>query len=102
MKIHKNDKVKILSGKDKGKIAKVLAAFPKKNKIIVEGVNIAKKHVKPGTLTKEGGIVSIEKPIDVSNVMYYNEKLKKTERVGYKIVDGKKVRIGKKSNEVIK
>jgi large subunit ribosomal protein L24 len=102
MKIHKDDKVKIISGKDRGKISKVLAVLPKKNKVVVEGVHVVKKHVKPGTLSKEGGIVQIEKPIDVSNVMFYNEKTKKTERIGYKIENGKKIRIGITSKEEIK
>lgn len=68
MNIHKDDKVKIMTGKDKGKTGKVLKAYPKVSKILVEGVNIVKRHVKPGTLSKEGGIVNIERPISVSNV----------------------------------
>ena len=101
MKIKKGDKVKVISGKDKGKIAVVLKALTGVNKIVVEGVGIVKKHVKPGTISKEGGIIKIEKPIDVSNVMYYDEKINKTVRIGYKIVNGKKYRISKKSGEII-
>jgi len=101
MKIHTGDKVKIISGKDRGKIGKVLKVLKKKNKIIVEGVNMVQKHVKPGTVSEEGGIVSIEKPIDVSNTMYFDEKINKPVRVGYKIVDGKKYRVSKKTGEVI-
>lgn len=99
MKIRTGDKVKIMSGKDKGKLGKVLRIFNKNNRVLVEGVNMVKKHVKPGTVSKEGGIVSVEKPISVSTVMYYNELLKRPVRVGYKVVDGKKVRICKKSGE---
>lgn len=101
MRIKKDDKVKIISGKDKGKISKVLKVLRSDNKIVVEGVGVVKKHVKPGTVSKEGGIISIEKPIDVSNVMYYDETSKKTIKVGYKIVDGKKYRVSKKTGDVL-
>ena len=101
MKIRKGDKVKIISGKDKGKIAPVLKVLKDTNKVVVEGVGVVKKHVKPGAVSKEGGIVSIEKPIDVSNVMYYDEKINKTVRIGYKIVNGKKYRVSKESGEII-
>lgn len=101
MKIKKGDKVKVLSGKDRGRIAKVLKTMPSKDKVVVEGVNLVKKHIKPGAVTKEGGIVSIEKPIYVSTVMYYNEKEKKSEKVGYKKIDGKKFRISKTSGEIL-
>ncbi len=101
MKIKKDDKVKILSGKDKGKVALVLKVLKSDNKVVVEGVNMVKKHVKPGAVSKEGGIISIEKPIDVSNVMYYDEKSKKTVKVGYKIIDGKKYRVSKKTGDVL-
>lgn len=76
MKIRKNDKVKVITGKDKGKEGNVLSVFKKKNKVLVEGVNIVKKHVKPGTVSKEGGIISMEKPIDASNVMVVKAKAK--------------------------
>ena len=101
MKIHKGDKVKVITGKDKGKEGKVLAVFQSKNKVLVEGVNKVKKHVKPGTVSKEGGIVVIEKPIDVSNVMYIDSNSGNPVRVGYKIVEGQKYRINKKSGEII-
>jgi len=101
MKIKKGDKVKVISGKDRGKVASVLKVLPDKNKIVVEGVGVVKKHVKPGAVSKEGGIVSVEKPIDVSNVMYYDEKSKKTVRIGYKVIDGKKYRISKKTGDVL-
>jgi large subunit ribosomal protein L24 len=101
MKIKKGDKVKVISGKDKGKIAAVLKVLTERNKIVVEGVGIVKKHVKPGTVSKEGGIVSVEKAIDVSNVMYYDEKTKKTTRIGYKLIEGKKYRINKKTGDIL-
>lgn len=101
MKIKKGDKVKIISGKDKGKVAPVLKVLEQTGKIVVEGVNKVKKHVKPGAVSKEGGIISIEEPIDASNVMYFDEKLNKTVRIGYKIVNGKKYRVSKKSGEII-
>jgi large subunit ribosomal protein L24 len=101
MKIKKGDKVKILSGKDKGKVAVVLKVLKNVNKIVVEGVNIAKKHVKPGAVSKEGGIIKIEKPIDASNVMYFDEKTNKPVRLGYKLVNGKKYRISKKTGEIV-
>lgn len=101
MKIKKGDKVKIISGKDKGKTGPVLVVLNKRNKVLVEGINIVKRHVKPGAVSKEGGIISVEKPIDVSNVMFLDEKEKKTSRLGYKIVDGKKKRFLKRTESII-
>lgn len=101
MKIKLKDKVKIISGKDKGKVGEVLRVLPTLGKIVVQGVNIVKRHVKPGVVNKEGGIVTFEKPIDVSNAMYFDEKENKTSRIGYSVVDGKKYRIVKKSKEVL-
>lgn len=101
MKIKKGDKVKVISGKDKGKIASVLKVLTERNRVVVEGVGIVKKHVKPGTISKEGGIVSIEKAIDVSNVMYFDEKSKKAVRIGYKLIEGKKYRINKKTGDIL-
>jgi large subunit ribosomal protein L24 len=101
MKIHTGDKVKVISGKDRGKMGVVLKVLSKRNKIIVEGINMVRKHVKPGAVSEEGGIVSIEKPIDVSNVMYFDEKINKPVRVGFKIVAGKKYRVSKGTGEII-
>lgn len=101
MKIHKGDKVQIIAGKDKGKIATVLKAMIAEAKVVVEGVNIVKRHIKPNAVSKDGGIVSIEKPIDVSNVMYYSDKLKRPIRVGFKMIAGKKVRIAKPSGDIL-
>ncbi|MFC5559503.1 50S ribosomal protein L24 [Ureibacillus thermophilus] len=101
MHVKKGDKVKVITGKDKGKEGIVLAAFPKKNRVIVEGVNIVKKHMKPNQLNPQGGIVSQEAPIHVSNVMLIDPKTGEPTRVGYKIENGKKVRVAKKSGAVI-
>jgi len=102
MKIQKGDKVKVIAGKDKGTIAEVKAVLPKENKVIVEGVKIAKKHQKPNNENTEGGIVSKEMPIDASNVMLYDAKAKAATRVGYKVEKGVKVRVCKKSGTVVK
>ena len=90
----------VISGKDKGKTGTVLKAIPKKNKVVVEGVNVQTKHAK-ATRTSESEIKHVEGPIDVSNVMYYDKKAKSGSRVGYRFEDGKKVRYSKKSGEVI-
>lgn len=101
MKIHKGDKVKVISGKDKGKISNVLSVNKTLNTILVEGVNMVNRHIKPNQNNKEGGIVKFEKPIHVSNVMYYSDEHKQTARVGYKIENNKKVRFLKKLNSII-
>ena len=93
MKIKKDDKVIVLSGKDKGKSGKVIAADPKAEKVIVEGVNVATKHQKAQKKGQDGGIL---KPIYVSKVQLVCPKCGKGTRVGHKIVDGKKVRVCKK------
>lgn len=102
MKIHKDDLVKIIAGKDKGKQGKVLRVILTADKVVVEGLNKVKRHVKPGVVSKEGGIISIEKPIHVSNVVYVDPKTSKSARLGYKLIDGKKYRYNKKSKEIIK
>ena len=96
MKIKKDDKVVVLSGKDKGKMGKVLVADPKGMKVIVEGVNVATKHQKPQKQGQDGGIIKVETPIYVSKVQLVCDKCGKGVRVGYKFVDGKKVRVCKK------
>lgn len=101
MKIHTGDKVKIIAGKDKGKEGTVIRVFTADQKVLVEGVNKVKKHVKPGSVSKEGGILSIERPISLSNVMYIDSKTSKPVKLGFKIVDGKKYRFSKESNEVL-
>ena len=96
LKIKKNDTVVVLSGKDKGKSGKVIAADPKAEKVIVEGVNVATKHQKAQKKGQDGGILKIETPIYVSKVQLVCPKCGKGTRVGHKIVDGKKVRVCKK------
>ena len=98
MKIKKNDTVIVLSGDDKGKIGVVKQAMPKENKVIVEGVTLVKRHTKPSQ-TNPGGIVTKEAAINVSNVAIAKDG--KATKVGYKVVDGKKVRFARKSGDVI-
>ena len=96
MNIKKDDKVVVLSGKDKGKQGKILVSDPKAAKVIVEGVNVATKHQKPRKQGEEGGIIKVETPIYASKVQLVCPKCGKGTRVGHKIVDGKKVRVCKK------
>lgn len=107
MKIKKGDKVQVMTGSYKGTVGEVLKAFPKENKIIVDGVNIVKKHQKPTQANPEGGIVEKNAKIDVSNVALYDEKAGEAGRVGYRFItdkDGKqvKVRYFKKSGNEVK
>ena len=95
MKIKKDDKVIVLSGKDKGKQGKILSADPKAMKVVVEGVNVATKHQKPMKQGQEGGIIKVETPIYASKVQLVCPKCDKGTRVGYKLVDDKKVRVCK-------
>ena len=99
MKIKRGDKVIVIAGADKGKVGTVQKAFPKLNKVVIDGVNVRKKHQKPTQGNPDGSIVEIYAPIHVSNVAVYDEKTKKAGRVGYKFVDGKKVRYNKKSGK---
>ncbi len=101
MNVKKGDKVMVISGKDKGKTGVILVAFPKKDRVLVEGVSIVKKHTKPNQENPQGGIVSQEAAIHVSNVMLIDPKTGEPTRVGYKFVDGKKVRVAKKSGEIL-
>ena len=103
MKIKTGDTVKVISGHYKGTVSEVVAVNPKTNKIIVEGVNMIKKTLKPSQNNPEGGIVEREAPIDASNVMLYDKKAKAASRVGIKVNDkGVKTRYFKKSGEEIK
>ncbi len=97
MNVKKGDKVMVITGKDKGKTGVILVAFPKKDRVLVEGVNIVKKHTKPNQENPQGGIISQEAAIHVSNVMVIDPKTGETTRVGYKIENVKKVRVAKKS-----
>lgn len=101
MNIKKGDQVIVISGEYKGSTGTVQKAFPKINKVIIEGVNVRKKHRKPSQGNPEGSIVDMYAQIDASNVAILDPKTNKATRVGYQVVDGKKVRVAKKSNTVI-
>ncbi|MFB9757918.1 MULTISPECIES: 50S ribosomal protein L24 [Bacillaceae] len=101
MHVKKGDKVQVITGKDKGKQGVILAAFPKENRVIVEGVNVVKKHSKPSQLNPQGGIITKEAPVHVSNVLPLDPKTGEPTRVGYQVVDGKKVRVAKKSGQLL-
>ena len=101
MKVKKGDEVIVITGKHKGKKGKVIKSLPKDRKVVVEGVNVVKKHSK-ASAASAGGIIEFEKPINVSNVAVVDPKSGEATKVGYKVLkDGKKVRFAKKSGEVI-
>ena len=100
MKIHTDDQVIIIAGKDKGKKAKVVRANPREGTVLVEGVNMVTRHMKKQGATP-GQKITFEKPIDASNVMLLDPKTGAPTRVGYKLENGKKVRIAKKSGPVL-
>lgn len=101
MKIKKGDIVLVISGKNKGKKGKILKAFPKERKVLIEGVNLMKKHQKPKKTGQKGQIIQKPAPIDVSNVKMICSKCNKAVRLGCKIVNDKKYRICKKCNKQI-
>lgn len=107
MKIHKNDNVIVVAGNNKGSKGKVLKVYPKENRVIIEGVNIHKKHTKPNQKNPQGGIVEKEAPIHVSNVMVIDPKSNEPTRIGTKvIIDDKtgkqvRVRVSKSSGEML-
>lgn len=101
MHVKTGDKVKIITGKDKGKEGVVLKTLPKKDRVIVEGINIVKKHRKASQTNLTGGILEEEASIHVSNVMLIDPKTGEPTKVGYKVEDGKKVRFAKKTGEII-
>jgi large subunit ribosomal protein L24 len=101
VKIHKGDEVLVLAGKDKGKKAEVVRALPKKGTVIVEGVNVAKRHSKPTRATQQGGVIDKFMPIDVSNVALVCKTCDKPTRVGIVVDDeGEKARVCKKCGAV--
>ena len=102
MKVKKGDTVQVLSGNDKGKKGEVLEVIPKDSKVVVKGVNVRKKHIKPRKQGEEGGIIPVECAIDSSKVNVVCPKCGKSTRVEYKVEDDKKVRICKKCGAVIK
>ena len=100
MKIKQGDKVIVIAGKDKGKEGKIIKTLRNDNKVVVEGVNMITKHVKPNAQNENGGIIKMEAPIHVSNVMIIDPKTKKRTRIAHEIDDkGKKQRISVKSKE---
>ena len=104
MKVHvrKNDKVVVISGKDKGKIGEVLKVNPKKGTVVVKDVNVVKKHQKPNRENMQGGIVEREAAINSTKVMLYCGKCKKATRISHKLLeDGAKVRVCKKCGETL-
>ena len=100
MRIKKNDTVVVITGKDKGKTGRVLKAMPAENKVVVQGVNVQTKHAK-ATRKTGAEIKHIEGPIDASNVMLYDAKDKEVIKVAYEVRNGKKVRVSKKTGNVI-
>lgn len=107
MRIKKNDNIVVISGNDKNKTGKVLKVFPKVSRVIVEGINIRKRHTKPSQKNQQGGIIEKEAPIHVSNVMIVDPKTSKPTRIGSKVIidekTGKKkiARVSKTSGEML-
>ncbi|GDX27136.1 50S ribosomal protein L24 [Actinomycetes bacterium] len=100
MKIKKGDNVVVISGKDKGKEGTVSRVMPRSNQVLVDGINVVKKHQKPSGKNQQGGVIDRDMPLDASNVMFVHKG--KPTRVGYKVLaDGKKVRIAKTTGEEI-
>ena len=101
-KIRRDDEVIVIAGKDKGKTGKVLRVITGKERVVVEGINIVKKHTKPvPQLQQPGGIVNKEASIDVSNIAILNPETGKADRVGFRVEDGKKVRFFKSNGQTI-
>ncbi|NHM06504.1 50S ribosomal protein L24 [Flavobacterium sp. CYK-4] len=101
LKIKTGDTVRVIAGDHKGSEGKVVSVDREKNKAIVEGVNMVSKHTKPSAKNPQGGIVKKEAPIHISNISLIDPKSKKATRVGIKVEGDKKVRVSKKSNQVL-
>ena len=101
MNLVKGDTVIVIAGRDKGKIGVIQKVIPEQNRVVVENINLRKKHKKPTQANPEGGIVEIYAPIHASNVMLLDPKTKKPTRIGHKVVKGKKVRVAKKSGTTL-
>ncbi len=100
IRLRKGDEVIVISGKDKGKTGKILKVIPDKERVIVEGVAVAKRHTKPSQANPQGGIIDKEMPVHISTVMAYDAKNKKGSRLGFKIdEDGTKIRVLRTSGE---
>lgn len=101
-KITKGDQIIVIAGKDKGKIAQVQQVVAEGAKVIVEGVNVVKKHVRPNPMKGvQGGIIEKTMPVDISNVAIYNSETKKADRVGFRVEGDKKVRVFKSNGKVV-
>lgn len=106
IRLKKNDRVRVISGNHKGKEGKILKIFREKNSIIVEGVNIIKRHTKPNQKNPQGGITQKEAPVHISNVMLIDPKANEPTRIGMQVIteesgNKKRMRYGKKSGEII-
>jgi large subunit ribosomal protein L24 len=101
LKLKKGDKVMVIAGKDRGKSGKILRSFPRENRVLVEGVNIVKRHTRPTQRNPQGGIVERESPIHISNVMLVCPRCNQPTRVGRKITSEGKLRVCKKCGEEI-
>ena len=102
MKIRKGDTIMVIAGKEKGKTGRVLVADQRTGRVLVEKLNMVKRHQKPNAERKQGGIVEKEAPLAISKVMFYDEKAGKPTRIGYRVLaDGEKVRFAKRSGETI-
>jgi len=100
MKVRKDDEVAVLTGREKGKTGKIVKVFPDDETVLVQGLNMVKRHTRP-TQGRPGGIVEKEAPIHVSNVALIDPKDRKPTKVGYKTVDGRKLRFARRSGEMI-
>jgi large subunit ribosomal protein L24 len=100
-KIKKGDRVVVLAGKDKGRQGQVIRVLPKDDRVVVAGVNMVKRHTRPSQSDPQGGIKNKEAALHISNVAFVDPKSGEPTRVGFRIEDGKKVRVAKKSGEVI-
>ena len=102
MKLRVGDTVQVIAGSDKGKTGEIIQILRKEDRVIVEGVNMVTKHIKPSQADPEGGIVTREAPVHVSNVAYYDSKAKQAVKIGYAFdEDGKKYRINKKTGKAL-
>jgi large subunit ribosomal protein L24 len=100
-KIKKGDRVVVLAGKDKGRQGQVIKVLPKEDRLVVSGVNMVKRHTRPSQSDPQGGIKNKEAALHISNVAFVDPKTGEPTRVGFRVEDGKKVRVAKKSGEVI-
>ena len=102
MKLKKGDRVRVRSGKDRGKEGEIMRVLPDENKVIVDGVNVAKRHQRATRATMQGGIIDKDMPIHISNVALFNPATQKADRVGFKtLADGRKVRVYRSNGEQV-